>query len=80
MYVGMMHVCMMQISMVLDPHYDGYIYDFLSLTLMHMHVSTMHVRMMHVCMMHISMTLDPHYDGYIYDFLSLTLMHIIMYP
>ena len=46
----MMHICMMHLSMILDPDtcmYDAHIYDPPSLTLMH------------VCMMHISMILDP---------------------
>ena len=44
-----MHICMMHLSMILEPDaciYDAFIYVPRSLT------------MMHVCMMHISMILD----------------------
>ena len=52
-----MHVCMMHISIILDPDicmYDAYIYDPQSLT------------MMHVCMMHISMILDLDLEACMY--------------
>ena len=61
----MMHICMMHLSMILDPDscmYDAYIYVPRSLTLMH------------VCMMHISMILKHAcmygaciYDAYVHD-------------
>ena len=54
----MMHICMMHLSMILDPDtcmYDAHIYDPPPLTLMH------------VCMMHISMILDLDSDACVYD-------------
>ena len=65
MYIVMMFMRMMHISVILDPHYVGYIYDSLSLTRMHMHAS----------MVQIFMTLDPDAcmhdavmnDAYIHD-------------
>ena len=76
----MMHICMMHLSMMLDPDtcmYDAYIYpDTRDLTMMH--ICMMHLSMMFdpVCMMHISMVLNPWlwcmyvwciYDSWIYD-------------
>ena len=64
----MMHICMMHLSMILDPDtcmYDAYIFDLLPLTLMH------------VCMMHTSIILDPDtfvYDACIYDAANLSCM------
>ena len=74
-YVCMMRVCMMHISIIPDPDYDGYIYDSWSLTLMQIflyprciHIWSlimMHVCMMRVWTMRIPMILDP--DICIYD-------------
>ena len=64
----MMHICMMHLSMILDPDtcmYDAHIYDPPSLTLMH--VCMMHISMILVpdpeCMMHVTMHLFP---GFVY--------------
>ena len=75
MHVCMIFVCMMHISIIPDPDYDGYIYDSWSLTLMQIflyprciHIWSfimMHVCMMRVWTMRIPMILDP--DICIYD-------------
>jgi len=76
----MMHICMMHLSMMLDPDAcmnDTYIYVPRSSTLMHvcmMHIFLILIRvaMLHICMMHLSMILDP--DTCLYD------AFIIMFP
>ena len=63
-HVTTMLICMMHLSMILEPDaciYDAFIYVPRSLTMMHvcmMHIS-MTLVLIHVCVMHISMFLNP---------------------
>ena len=80
-----MHVCMMHVSMIIDPH--ACVFDACMMPLSMMRLKFCDGRtdgqgpliLMHVCMMHTSMINDPDYDGYINDSLSLTLVLICMY-